>query len=76
MTGSRRQVGALEIGIDHVAVVHQRPHETEDHEENQDAHADQGEPVRGELAERQPPPALHRADLAALGGADQVERRE
>src|SRR5215831_18156267 len=76
MAGSRGQVGAREIGTGHVAVVHQRPQETEDHEEDQDAHADQGQPIRGELAERQPPPALHRTDLAALGGADQVERRE
>ena len=38
--------------------------------------ADDGEPVLSELAQRQPPAALDDGDLAALGDAAGVQRRE
>jgi hypothetical protein len=63
----RGQVREQIVGVDLVGVVDGRSEETEEHEEDQYAEADHGQPVAHELTKREPPPALHGSDFTALG---------
>src|SRR5690348_4061904 len=74
--GRGRLVRLAEVGGQLVGVVDERPDEAEEHEEDEYGEADHGQPVARELAQREPPPALDRADLAALGGALHIQRRQ
>ena len=69
------EVGDQRVGIRLVRRVDDRPDEAEEHEEDQHHHADDGQPVGGELTQREPPPALDRLDVSTVGGGALVTRQ-